>query len=210
MMVFVSGMAMAASLIVAIGPQNALLIRHGLAQVPTVFAIAGIFVAVDMVLISMGALGVGSLVSQLPELKLTLAAIAAAFFLYYGLSSLWRGIVGGNDDGLLQPATAGSAYGSAIAVSIANPGVLFDTVVLVGGLASRYGDLGTRMVFSSGAVAASLLWFSTLAATSYLAGRYVKGTTVWRVLDIGLGVLMVILAAKLTSDVMALARIVMV
>jgi L-lysine exporter family protein LysE/ArgO len=205
MIIFFSGMAMAASMIVAIGPQNALLIRYGLARVPTVFLVAGIFVAVDMALITLGALGVGSLVAQIPALKLTLAGVAAAFFLYYGLASLWRGIGGGEGGGLLQPATVAGVYGPAIAVSIANPGVLFDTIVLVGGLASRYGELSDRLVFSGGAVAASFLWFATLAVTSYVAGRYVTGPTVWRVLDVGLGVLMIGLAAKLTSDVMTLA-----
>ncbi|MBK1671584.1 hypothetical protein CKO28_26680 [Rhodovibrio sodomensis] len=205
MIVFFSGMAMAASMIVAIGPQNALLIRYGLARVPTVFAVAAIFVAVDMGLIALGALGVGSLVSQVPALKLAFAGAAAAFFLYYGLSSLWRGVSGDAGGGLLQPAGAAGVYGPAIAVSIANPGVLFDTIVLVGGLASRYGALGDRLVFSGGAVAASFVWFATLAGTSYVAGRYLAGPTVWRVLDIGMGVLMIGLAAKLTGDVMRLA-----
>jgi L-lysine exporter family protein LysE/ArgO len=205
MIIFFSGMAMAASMIIAIGPQNALLIRYGLARLPTVFLVAGIFVAVDMGLITLGALGVGSLVAQIPALKLTLAGVAAAFYLYYGLASLWRGIGGGEGGGLLQPATVAGVYGPAIAVSIANPGVLFDTIVLVGGLASRYGELSDRLVFSGGAVAASFLWFATLAVTSYVAGRYVTGPTVWRVLDVGLGVLMIGLAAKLTSDVMTLA-----
>jgi L-lysine exporter family protein LysE/ArgO len=158
-----------------------------------------------MALITLGALGVGSLVSQVPALKLALAGVAAAFFLYYGLTSLWRGFVGGEGGGLLQAAGVGGVYGPAIAVSIANPGVLFDTVVLVGGLASRYADLGERMVFSGGAVAASFLWFATLSVTSYVAGRHVTGPTVWRVIDVGLGVLMIGLAAKLTSDVMTLA-----
>lgn len=167
MMVFFSGMAMAASMIVAIGPQNALLIRCGLARVPMVFAVAGIFVAVDTVLIALGVLGVDALVAQVPALKLGLAGVAAAFFLYYGVSSLWRGCVGG--------------------------------------LGSRYGDLATRLVFSSGAVAASFLWFATLAVTSFAAGRYLTGPLVWRVLDGALGVLMIGLAAKLTSDVTALA-----
>ena len=206
MIVFFSGMAMAASMIVAIGPQNALLIRYGLARVRTVFAIAAIFVAVDMALITLGALGVGSLVAQVPALKLAFAGVAAAFFLYYGLSSLWRGLVGSDGGGgLLQPAGLAGVYGPAIAVSIANPGVLFDTIVLVGGLASRYADLGERLVFSGGAVAASFLWFATLAVSSYAAGRYVTGPTVWRVIDVALGVLMVALAAKLTGDVMTLA-----
>ena len=205
MIVFFSGMAMAASMIVAIGPQNALLIRYGLARVPTVFAVAAIFVAVDMALITLGALGVGSLVSQVPALKLAFAGVAAAFFLYYGLSSLWRGFVGSDGGGLFQPAGVAGVYGPAIAVSVANPGVLFDTIVLVGGLASRYADLGDRLVFSGGAVAASFLWFATLAVSSYAAGRYVTGPTVWRGIDVALGVLMVGLAAKLTSDVMTLA-----
>jgi L-lysine exporter family protein LysE/ArgO len=83
--------------------------------------------------------------------------------------------------------------------------VLFDTIVLVGGLASSYGDLAGRAVFSSGAVAASGLWFATLAVASYAAGRYVTGPGVWRAVDLVFGVVMIALAAKLTATVMTLA-----
>ena len=78
--------------------------------------------------------------------------------------------------------------------------MLFDTVVLVGGLASQYELLSDRLVFSAGAATASLLWFSAIAALSFYAGYYLTGDKVWRILDLVIGSLMIILAGVILSN----------
>lgn len=193
---------MAASLIVAIGPQNALLIRLGLGRLRGVFAIAAIYVAIDAMLITIGALGVGSAVSSIPLLKFAFSVFAAGFFAFYGLRSLLNAA---RDAAPLDISGGDGAYRTAVLVSVLNPGVIFDTIVLVGGVAAQYGDLTQRAIFSLGAVTASSLWFATLAVASYTAGRYLTGAQIWRVLDLVVGVLMLILAATLVQDAAAFA-----
>lgn len=197
MLVYLSGMAMAASLIVAIGPQNALLIRFGLARQSGVFAIAAIYVAIDATLIAVGALGVGSAVARVPLLRFAFSLFAAGFFAFYGGRSLVSAM---RRSARLEIAPAGTGYATAVLVSVANPAVIFDTIVLVGGMAAQHEQLAQRAVFSAGAVTASALWFAALSLLSYTAGRYVTGASVWRTLDLIVGVLMLVLAGTLFQD----------
>jgi len=122
---------------------------------------------------------------------------AAGFFLLFGLRSLLNAARG------TAPFDVQDGQGTirkAVLVSLLNPGVIFDTIVLVGGVAAQYDDLTQRAIFSLGAVTASSLWFATLAVASYSAGRYVTGAQVWRILDLVVGLLMLILAATLVQD----------
>ncbi len=197
-MPFLTGMGMAASMIVALGPQNAYLIKHGLMRHRAVLPIAAIYVAIDVALITVGALGVGALISQAPDWRFAFSLVAAGFFVIFGLMNIRNAFrpydrsIGGGENA--------SRYSTAILVSIANPGVLFDTVVLVGGLAGRYDLLADRLIFSAGAATASLMWFSALAVVSFYVGYYVTSDRVWRVLDVVIGVLMIALAGVILMD----------
>ena len=137
---------MAASLIVAIGPQNAYLLKYGLARHRFVFAIAAIYIVIDVFLITLGAVGFGTLIAQHPLLKLCFAVVAGAFFFVFGIVSIRKALRPGRIE---PPKVSGAAaYSTAIFLSLANPGVLFDTIVLIGGFAGqirRY--LRSRCVF---------------------------------------------------------------
>lgn len=189
---------MAASMIVALGPQNAYLIKHGLLRHSAVLRIAAIYVAVDVALITLGALGVGALVAQSSSIRLIFSVVAAGFFLVFGLLNI-RNAFRERDLSLNTESNA-SRYSTAILVSIANPAVLFDTVVLVGGLAGRYDMLADRLIFSAGAATASIMWFTTIAILSFYVGYYVTSDRVWRFLDLIIGTLMIGLAAVILLD----------
>jgi L-lysine exporter family protein LysE/ArgO len=194
---------MTASLIVAIGPQNAYLLKYGLSRTSFVFAIAGIYVVIDVMLITLGAIGVGTVIAQYPLLKLTFACIAIVFFAAFGIASIRKGLQSG---GIPKPQVPGAAaYSTAILLSIANPGVLFDTIVIIGGLAGQYTELADRIAFSAGAAVASFIWFFTLASLAYFCGRFFSDRA-WQVIDIIIGVLMLVLAATIVRDAWILAE----
>lgn len=189
---------MAASMIVALGPQNAYLIKHGLLRHSAVLRIAAIYVAVDVALITLGALGIGAVIAQFPDVRYVFSLAAAAFFVIFGLMNIRNAFR--ERDLSIDAETNASRYSTAILVSIANPGVLFDTVVLVGGLAGRYDMLADRLIFSAGAATASFMWFTTVAALSFYVGYYVTSDRVWRFLDLIIGTLMIGLASVILMD----------
>jgi L-lysine exporter family protein LysE/ArgO len=194
---------MTASLIVAIGPQNAYLLKYGLSRTNFVFAIAAIYVVIDVALITLGAIGVGTVIAQYPVLKLSFACIAIIFFLAFGIASIRKGLRGGRVETPKVPGAA--AYSTAILISVANPGVLFDTIVIIGGLAGQYPDLADRIAFSAGAAAASFLWFFALATLAYFCGGYFNERA-WKTVDIVIGVLMLVLAATIVHDAWLMAQ----
>ncbi|WP_222874933.1 LysE/ArgO family amino acid transporter [Terrihabitans soli] len=194
---------MTASLIVAIGPQNAYLLKYGLSRANFVFAIAAIYVVIDVALITLGAIGVGTIIAQYPALKLIFACIAVLFFLGFGIASIRKGLKAGKIEKVKVPGAA--AYSTAILLSIANPGVLFDTIVIIGGLAGQYEHLIDRIAFSAGAAAASFLWFFALASIAYFCGGWFTDRA-WKAVDIIIGVLMLVLAATIVHDAWRLAE----
>jgi L-lysine exporter family protein LysE/ArgO len=194
---------MAASLIVAIGPQNAYLLKYGLARHRFVFSVAAIYVAIDVVLITLGAVGFGSLIAQHPLLKLCFAVLAGVFFCAFGVSSIFKSLRSGKTEAPKVPGAA--AYSTAILLSLANPGVLFDTIVIIGGFAGQYADIYERLAFSAGAALASFSWFAALACLAYFAGGYINDR-VWKLVDLAIGILLIVLAATILRDAVTTAR----
>jgi L-lysine exporter family protein LysE/ArgO len=195
-MPFVRGLGMTASMIIALGPQNAYLLKYGLSRRRAVFTIAALYVLIDACLITLGALGVGTLVSSMPVLKTIVSVFAIAFFLIYGLKSI-SGALKGAEAPQIEAANSKVSYLTAILVSVANPAVLLDTIVIIGGMAAQYEILSDRITFSLGAATASLVWFATLSITAFSAGRLVTGKRVWQALDFAIGLLMLTLAAAI-------------
>ena len=193
MTAFLFGFATSLSLIVAIGAQNAFVLRQGIRN-EHVLPVVILCAVSDLVLIMAGVAGVGALVTAHPQL-LTVARYGGAVFLVgYGLLAARRALrpttLTPSDAG---PASLKSVLLTCLALTFLNPHVYLDTVVLLGTLASQQGD--ARWRFGAGAAAASLVWFFGLGfGARRLAGLFAKPST-WRVLDgvialtmIGLGV----------------------
>lgn len=197
-MPFLRGLGMTASMIVALGPQNAHLLKQGLLRKTSVFYIAAIYVCIDIALITIGAFGVGSLVARTMTLQLTFSFIAGGFFLIYGVLSIRSAFRHSAKRDVIS--SKGNDFAKAIVLSVANPAVLFDTIVLVGGLAGQYNDVTQRIIFSAGAATASFIWFATLALLSFGASKYVSGESIWKILDLGIGILMIGLSIVIFAD----------
>lgn len=191
------GFLLGASLIIAIGAQNAFVLRQGLAR-RHVFAVAAFCTLSDAVLIVTGVAGLGTLVQQSP-LVLTVVTLAGAAFLFtYGAMALRRALHPG---GLSARGAAESRLGPALATIAAltflNPHVYLDTVVLVGGISTTFAE--NRWFFALGAASASFIWFFALAYGARLLTPVFKRPAAWQVLDIGIGCVMWLLAAKILT-----------
>ena len=189
-----SGFALGLSLIIAIGAQNAFLLRQGLAG-RHVAPVAAVCVLSDAVLILAGVAGAGVLVTRVPDVVTAVRWGGAVFLLGYAVLAARRAL----RPGVLVPGTAAAgplaAVTTALALTWLNPHVYLDTVVLLGGLSGTWG--GARWWFAAGAVGASLLWFVALGWGAGLLRPVFARPAAWRVLDGGIAVVMAALAVGL-------------
>ena len=191
-----AGLATGLSLIVAIGAQNAFVMRQGLARqhVAPVVAVCAIS---DLVLIVAGVAGIGTIVERAPVVIDVVRWLGVAFLTWYGV----RTLLGARHAAGLAAGGAGvltrrGALGRAVALTWLNPHVYLDTVLLLGSVASTHGT-GGRWWFAAGAGAASLLWFSGLGFGARLASPLLARPRAWQVLDVVIGLTMLAIAVSL-------------
>jgi len=194
---YFQGMATGLSLIVAIGAQNAYVLSQGIAGNHR-RAVVLICIALDLSLISLGVGGMGAILSLHPLLAQTLTLAGAAFLATYGCKALLAARRGGH----LERVAAGAASLKAVAletlaISLLNPHVYLDTVVLLGTIAARS---PRPWVFGSGAMTASIVWFASLGLAGRLLAPVFESERAWRVLDGLVGLTMFSLAGLLLAS----------
>jgi L-lysine exporter family protein LysE/ArgO len=196
--IFLQGLGMGASLIMPIGAQNAYVIRTGVSGRHVGLTVAAC-ILVDIALIALGMAGLGKLVESSGWLLAAARYGGAVFLLCYGLRcwrSAWRGGAGGP---ALQEAEQPSRRRALLAVlgmSLLNPHVYLDTVVLLGAVGSSLAA-GHRGAFAAGAMTASLLWFSVLGLGARRCAFVLGRPAVWRAIEAFTGTTMLVLALML-------------
>ncbi|MGW5903929.1 LysE/ArgO family amino acid transporter [Streptomyces althioticus] len=195
-----AGFGTGLSLIVAIGAQNAFVLRQGIRR-DAVLAVVGICALSDAVLIALGVGGVGAVVVAWPAALTVVAWIGGVFLLGYGALAARR-VVRPASTGL--EAESGAAAGSrrravltCLALTWLNPHVYLDTVFLVGSVAADHGP--ARWTFGVGAALASLCWFAALGFGARLLGRFLARPAAWRVLDALVAATMIVLGVTLLA-----------
>ncbi|MBN6111507.1 LysE/ArgO family amino acid transporter [Xanthomonas bonasiae] len=190
-----AGFIAGAGLIVAIGAQNAFVLRQGL-QRQQVGLVVAVCAAGDIALIVLGVAGIGALVQQWPALLLRYAG--AAFLGVYGLMAAqraWRGA------GALKargetPASRRRVLLACLGFTFLNPHVYLDTMVLLGSLSTRYPG-ALRWAFACGACVASVAWFCSLGYGARLLQPVFRKPGAWRMLDACIAVFMLALCLLL-------------
>lgn len=196
MTTFVSGFSLGLSLILAIGSQNAFVLKQGLRR-QHVFVICLVCGLSDAILISLGVMGFGVIVKQFPLIE-TFARYGGALFLtVYGLISIKSALT--TDHSLAPEANNAKSLLKVIAMCLAftwlNPHVYLDTVVLLGSISTQYKP--DEMLFCIGAITASFMFFFALGyGAKYLAPVFEKPNA-WKVLEFLIGVIMFSIAASL-------------
>jgi L-lysine exporter family protein LysE/ArgO len=195
--VFLQGLALSLGLIVAIGAQNAFVLRQGLRR-EHVGSVVLFCAMADAVLILAGVLGMAQALGERPSLARFLGLAGAAFLLLYGVHALrrarhsnqLRAAAGG--DGLSRRA----ALAQAAAFTLLNPHVYLDTVLLVGSIGAQQAS-ALRGWFVAGAGSASLFWFVSLGFGARWLAPWFARPKAWQVLDGLIGVTMLVLSALL-------------
>jgi L-lysine exporter family protein LysE/ArgO len=192
------GLLAGLSLIVAIGAQNAFVLRQGLrrARVGTVVAVCAFS---DLALIIAGVSGIGAIVQHAGWALTAVRWLGVAFLTWYGLSSLWRArrpsaLTAAPED----PGSASVTLRRALALTWLNPHVYLDTVLLLGSIANSRGPSG-RWWFAVGACLASVLWFTGLGFGARFAAPLLTTARAWQILDLLIAATMLLIAVKLAT-----------
>ena len=192
-----AGLGLGLSLIVAIGAQNAFVLRQGL-RIEHIGAVVAVCAASDAVLIGAGVLGAGALLLAHPGLLTGVCFLGAAFLLTYGALAARRAL---RPADVLAADASGARAGLAatiltcLALTWLNPHVYLDTVVLLGSLSATHE--GDRWWFAAGAATGSVAWFAALGFGARLLRPVFARPMAWRVLDGLIAVVMVVLGASL-------------
>ncbi|WP_431037241.1 LysE/ArgO family amino acid transporter [Streptomyces sp. P6-2-1] len=179
-----AGFGTGMSLIVAIGAQNAFVLRQG-ARRQAVLAVVGICAASDAVLIALGVAGLGAVVTAWPVALTAVGLAGGGFLLCYGVLAARRALRPAGAQALTARGAGVGSVRTAVLTCLAltwlNPHVYLDTVLLLGSVASDRGSL--RWVFGLGAMLASLVWFAGLGYGARLLGTVLARPGAWRFLD---------------------------
>ncbi|MCC9198289.1 LysE/ArgO family amino acid transporter [Arthrobacter sp. zg-Y820] len=189
-----TGLLTGLGLIVAIGAQNAFVLRQGIRR-EHVAAVVVLCAASDAVLILAGTAGIGTLVDRFPQVLDILRWGGAVYLAWFAVRSFMSALKPSVLTGQ-APRSRGSVISTTLALTFLNPHVYLDTVVLLGSLANQYGE-AARWIFAAGAVLGSILWFSGLGYGARALSGALSRPRTWQVLDLLIGVVMLALAVKL-------------
>lgn len=191
-----TGLGAGLALIIAIGAQNAFVLRQGL-RVEHVGLVVLVCMLSDAVLIAAGIVGIGELIRAAPAVVVVIRLAGAAFLLAYGVFAARRAFRPGTLTASGRQGALGrkAVLATVLALTWLNPHVYLDTVLLLGTLANQHGEL--RWWFGAGAVLGSVLWFSALGFGARLLRPVFAKPAAWRVLDGAIAVVMAFLAARM-------------
>lgn len=196
MLAIPAGFLTGLSLIVAIGAQNAFVLRQGLRR-QHVLPVVLICAFSDALLIVLGIAGLGAAINSVPLLLEVFRYGGAAYLLWFAIGAIRRAI---KPSALVeseqQVDSLRQTIVTAVALTYLNPHVYIDTFLLLGSIANQFED---RWLFGVGAASASFVWFFTLGFGASWLGKYVKKPVFWRVLDVFIAIVMITIAAMLLS-----------
>ncbi|KMJ54019.1 amino acid transporter LysE [Vogesella sp. EB] len=197
--VYLSALALSASQIVGIGPQNAFVIRQGIGR-QHVLPIVLICIVCDVLLIAAGVLGMGRLVAALPGFVGVVTWAGAAFLLWLSFKAFRAAWQPGRLD-----ASGGierdrkQVIRTILLVTLLNPYVWLDTVVLIGSVSSVYGT-DNAGVFLLGCITSSVLWFVLVGFGAGKLAPWFEKPASWRLLDVAIGCIMLLTAIMLVRN----------
>lgn len=201
MLNLINGFFVGGSLIVAIGAQNAYVLKSGLLN-NHIFFVSLICFICDALLITFGVFGVGELINESRYLLLGITAIGVVFLLWYGTNSFISAYKGNSKLSTQNIENKKSSLKKTVAttlmLTLLNPHVYLDTVVILGGYSSTL-DFSSKILFAIGAVTASFTWFFSLGYGAKKLSKLFASPKTWVILDVIIGIIMFSIALSLSS-----------
>ena len=196
MIAFSSGVLSGFALIIAIGAQNAFVIRQGLLRQHVLIVV--LFCAIsDALLIAAGTAGLGKVIESAPEVLEIVRWFGVTYLIFFGLTSLrsaFRHKTLTLEQGNLV--SRKRTILTVLGLTFLNPHVYLDTVIFLGSIANQFP--ADKWFFSAGAMTASFLWFFFIGFGSKMAARFMVKVIFWKVLDLAVAIIMFTLATYLT------------
>jgi len=194
-MTFLSGFSIGLSLILAIGAQNAFVLKQGLLR-KHVFLVCLICALSDAILITLGVMGFGEIVLAYPWIELFSKYAGAFFLISYGLISLYSSVK--NTHNLIPSKDSKHSISSTVITCLAftwlNPHVYLDTVIMLGSISTQFSE---THLFGLGAITASFAFFFSLGFGASRLTSYFEKPRTWQILEVCIGATMIILGINL-------------
>lgn len=195
MIALIPGFFTGLSLIVAIGAQNAFVIKQGLLR-QHVLLIVAICAVSDAALIFLGIGGLGALVQSNTSVLEVIRWFGVLYLTWFGIKSIRSALTNQS----LVASESGTTSAKKIATTVLaltflNPHVYLDTVILLGSVGNQFNE--DRWFFAVGASVASFAWFSTIGFGARAASKYMSKPIFWKILDSAIAVVMFTIAITL-------------
>lgn len=195
MIAYLTGLVTGWSLIVAIGAQNAFVIRQGLTR-KYILPVVAICAAADAVLITIGVAGLGAVIKGFPWMLEIIRWFGVAYLTWFGIKSVRAAFnTVGLDARGDSTASLKQALLTVLAMTFLNPHVYLDTVIFLGTIANQFGS--QEWEFAIGAMTASAVWFFALGYGSRAMAKFMSNPIFWRVLDSVIAIVMFTIAMTL-------------
>ncbi|HHW7473471.1 TPA: LysE/ArgO family amino acid transporter [Mannheimia haemolytica] len=195
--IFIQGFIVCFGLIVSIGAQNAFLLKQGILK-QHIFWIALLCFLGDVFLMTIGVLGLGTLIAELPVVSFIISLLGAIFLLSYGSRSFISVFKSG--EYLVANGENATSLKKALLITFAitflNPHVYIDTVVIVGSIGGKL-DFNGKIYFLAGALLCSFIWFFGIGYGASLLSPYFAKRRTWQILDAVTGLIMYFIAFSL-------------
>ncbi|TAL60553.1 MAG: amino acid transporter [Legionella sp.] len=196
MLIYLNGLLLGLSLIMALGPQNVFLIKQGARRNHAALSAIVCFFC-DIILVCASVVGLHTVLQHHPALQNWMIALGACFLLYYAYKNLRSAFLIKQTDSLLttQPHTRTQIVLFALGFSLLNPHAIIDTLVIIGSGCSQFPE--HKIAFLLGVITSSLIWFSSLTMTTRYFANILTKTRVWQSIEMLSGLLMAFIGIKL-------------
>ena len=199
---FLEGFLLQASLILALGAQNIFVLESGLKKRRQLLVATTCSVC-DAFLIAIGVFGAASIFVEYPYLKVTFGLLGVLFLAFYGIKKIQESL--NYESKSIETSDTSHSFKKVVALSlgfsILNPHVYLDTIVLIGGFATKYHEISERAVFGMGAASFSTIWFFGLAIFAQGMSSILNNQRSMRMVSLISGIILLVLTIKLGHDV---------
>lgn len=196
MLIYLNGLVLGLSLIMALGPQNIFLIKQGARRNHATLSAVVCFVC-DIILVCASVAGLHKLLLAHPTLHVWITWLGSAFLFYYAIKALRSALAKKkeNNKELVNQHSRSQIILFALGFSLLNPHAIIDTLVIIGSGSSQFPD--HELAFLGGVITASFLWFSSLTFTTHYFANIISKDSIWQLIELFSGLLMTGIGIKL-------------